>query len=159
MFFSYLGKLSFLPHLGKLCFFPYLGKLDFSPYLCKLYFSPYLGKPNKPMLTPIASQPYVGESVTLSCLSTSTTVPSNHNLVMKYTWVINGTSNPTDPRYSYSSTKNTLTVSDIRQVDATKTFICRAIEDIENGYTSDNSDISGVNVLCRYSSIFESKLK
>ena len=121
-------------------------------------FLQYSGKPNKPLITPSTTE-YVGESVTLSCLSSSTTVPGNHTLIMKYTWVINGTSNPTDPRYSYSSTKNTLTVSDIRQVDATKTFICRAIEDIENGYTSDNSDISGVNVLCRYSSIFESKLK
>ena len=121
-------------------------------------FLQYSGKPNKPLITPSTTE-YVGESVTLSCLSSSTTVPGSHTLTMKYTWVINGTSNPTDPRYSYSSTKNTLTVSDIRQVDATKTFICRAIEDIENGYTSDNSDISGVNVLCRYSSIFESKLK
>ena len=107
------------------------------------------GKPNKPILTSSSTQPYVGGSVTLSCLSTSTTVPGNYSLVMKYTWTIDGTTNPTDIRYSYSSTKNTLTISAIRQVDATKTFICRAIEDVENGYTSDNSDSSRFNVLCR----------
>jgi len=114
----------------------------------------YSGKPNKPILTSSSTQPYVGESVTLSCLSTSTTVPGNHNLVMKYTWTIDGTTNPTDTRYSYSSTKNTLTISDIRQVDCTKSFICVAREDVTHGYTSDNSDSTRLTVLCRYISIF-----
>ena len=110
----------------------------------------FQGKPNKPTLTLNITESYVGESLTLSCLSNSTTVPSNHSLVMKYTWTIDGTTNPTDTRYSYSSTKNTLTISDIRQVDGTKSFICVAREDVTNGYTSDNSDSTSLTVLCRY---------
>lgn len=106
------------------------------------------GKPSKPRISVTSSSPYIGEAVTLTCNSTTNTVPRNHTLTMLYNWIIGGEENPAGPRYIYSSTKNTCTISGVMKTDAQKAVTCVAGEDVDRGYTSDSSDSTILDVLC-----------
>ncbi|XP_046579342.1 hemicentin-1-like isoform X2 [Haliotis rubra] len=48
-----------------------------------------LGEPTKPVIS-LQSTPVVGRNVTLTCSSTSTTLPVHHGLTFTYTWKIDG---------------------------------------------------------------------
>ncbi|XP_071095023.1 neural cell adhesion molecule 1-like [Haliotis cracherodii] len=48
-----------------------------------------IGKPTKPVIS-LQSTPVVGRNVTMTCSSTSTTLPADHGLTFTYTWKIDG---------------------------------------------------------------------
>ncbi|XP_071095024.1 neural cell adhesion molecule 1-like [Haliotis cracherodii] len=48
-----------------------------------------IGEPTKPVIS-LQSTPVVGRNVTLTCSSTSTTLPADHGLTFTYTWKIDG---------------------------------------------------------------------
>ncbi|XP_071095026.1 contactin-6-like [Haliotis cracherodii] len=48
-----------------------------------------IGEPTKPVIS-LQSTPVVGRNVTMTCSSTSTTVPADHGLTFTYTWKIDG---------------------------------------------------------------------
>ncbi|XP_048242923.1 contactin-4-like [Haliotis rufescens] len=48
-----------------------------------------LGEPTKPVIS-LQSTPVVGRNVTMTCSSTSTTLPADHGLTFTYTWKIDG---------------------------------------------------------------------
>ncbi|XP_048242913.1 hemicentin-2-like isoform X1 [Haliotis rufescens] len=48
-----------------------------------------IGEPTKPV-TSLQSTPVVGRNVTMTCSSTSTTLPADHGLTFTYTWKIDG---------------------------------------------------------------------
>ncbi|XP_060599665.1 carcinoembryonic antigen-related cell adhesion molecule 5-like, partial [Ruditapes philippinarum] len=100
-----------------------------------------LGTPRKPTVT-VNKTPSVGESVTLTCSSTSTTTPSNHSLSLTYSWRVDNTDNPGGAKYTYTPSKDKLTVNNIVKEDANKQFTCTAKEDVTGGYTSSRSDTS-----------------
>jgi hypothetical protein len=93
--------------------------------------------------------PSVGESAILTCSSTSTTTPSNHSLSLKYSWRVNNIDNPTGAKYSYTTSKDKLTVSNILKEDAKKQFTCTATEDVTDGYTSNSSEPFSFDVHCK----------
>lgn len=88
----------------------------------------------------------------MTCESHSTTVPGNHSLKMIYNWIIYGSVNPTESRYIYSTTKHTLTVSDIRKTDASMSFICQSRENVSDGIISNRSESVKIAVMCMYPS-------
>ncbi|XP_060565811.1 cell adhesion molecule 3-like [Ruditapes philippinarum] len=104
-----------------------------------------LGIPRRPILTGNKT-PYVGESATLTCSSTSTTIPSNHSLSLKYFWRVNNIDNPAGAKYSYTPSKDKLIVSNILKGDANKKFTCLATEDVTDGYTSNCSELFSFDV-------------
>ncbi|XP_060580489.1 peroxidasin homolog [Ruditapes philippinarum] len=104
-----------------------------------------LGIPRKPTVT-VNKTPSVGESAILTCSSTSTTTPSNHSLSLKYSWRVNNIDNPTGTKYSYTTSKDKLTVSNILKEDANKQLTCSATEDVTDGYTSSSSEIFSFDV-------------
>ncbi|XP_060604516.1 carcinoembryonic antigen-related cell adhesion molecule 5-like [Ruditapes philippinarum] len=104
-----------------------------------------LGTPRKPTVT-VNKTPSVGESVTLTCSSTSTTTPSNHSLSLTYSWRVNNTYNPDGMKYSYTPNKDKLTVNNILKEDANKQFTCTATEVVTGGYTSSRSDTFSFDV-------------
>ncbi|XP_060602041.1 carcinoembryonic antigen-related cell adhesion molecule 5-like [Ruditapes philippinarum] len=104
-----------------------------------------LGTPRKPTVT-VNKTPSVGESVTLTCSSTSTTIPSNHSLSLTYSWRVDNTDNPGGAKYTYTPSKDKLTVNNIEKEDANKQFTCTATEDVTGGYTSSRSDTSSFDV-------------
>ena len=108
------------------------------------------GKPRRPSITVSDNSPYEDRSVTLTCDSRTNTVPRNHTLTLTYVWTIDGVNNPPDPRYMYSSTGNTLTISNIVRSDSTKPITCVAREIVDNGYTSDSSITTQLDVQCMY---------
>ncbi|XP_060553988.1 carcinoembryonic antigen-related cell adhesion molecule 5-like [Ruditapes philippinarum] len=104
-----------------------------------------LRTPRKPTVT-VNKTPSVGESVTLTCSSTSTTTPSNHSLSLTYSWRVDNTGNPGGTKYTYTSRKDKLTVSKIVKEDANKQFTCTATEVVTGGYTSSRSDTLSFDV-------------
>ncbi|XP_071094658.1 nephrin-like [Haliotis cracherodii] len=79
-----------------------------------------LGQPIKPTLTG-PSAPVFGTQVTLTCSSTSTTVPADHGLTLTYTWQRDNTDTPvTSPGSTY-----TFTVSS----RDSHSYRCKATED------------------------------
>lgn len=109
----------------------------------------FKGKPSKPVVSSSRSNPYVGETVTLTCSSSTNTVPETHSLSLVYIWEVDGVENPTDPRFTYSASRNTLTISGVTKTDATKSINCIARENINNGYTSDNSNNLLLDAQCK----------
>ncbi|XP_060582487.1 carcinoembryonic antigen-related cell adhesion molecule 6-like [Ruditapes philippinarum] len=103
------------------------------------------GIPKKPTVT-VNKTPSVGESAILTCSSTSTTTPSYHSLSLKYSWRVNNIENPTSTKYSYTPSKDKLTVSNILKEDANKQFTCTASEDVTDGYTSNISELFSFDV-------------
>ncbi|XP_060599472.1 hemicentin-1-like, partial [Ruditapes philippinarum] len=101
--------------------------------------------PRKPTVS-VNKTPSVGESVTLTCSSTSTTTPSNHSLSLTYSWKVDNTDNPGGAKYTYTPSKNKLTVNNIVQEDANKQFTCSATEDVTGGYSSSRSDTFSFDV-------------
>ena len=117
-----------------------------------MYSLYFIGTPTTPSIV-VNMNPDVGGSVTLTCNeSTPTTQPTGHGLAMIYTWTFDGTTNPTNSRYSYSSSKHQLTISNVVSGDASKTFTCRSTEKVTGGITSANSDIASFTVYCKYCS-------
>ncbi|XP_060580488.1 CD166 antigen-like, partial [Ruditapes philippinarum] len=104
-----------------------------------------LGIPRKPTVT-VNKTPSVGESAILTCSSTSTTIPSNHSLSLKYSWRVNNIENPAGTKYSYTTSKDKLTVSNILKEDANIQFTCSATEDVTDGYTSNSSELFSFDV-------------
>ncbi|XP_060565437.1 hemicentin-1-like, partial [Ruditapes philippinarum] len=104
-----------------------------------------LGAPRKPTVT-VNKAPSVGESVTLTCSSTSTTTPSNHSLSLTYSWRVDTTDNPGGAKYTYTSSKDKLTVKNIVKEDVNKQFTCTATEVATGGYTSSRSDTLSLDV-------------
>ncbi|XP_053391544.1 carcinoembryonic antigen-related cell adhesion molecule 5-like, partial [Mercenaria mercenaria] len=98
-----------------------------------------LGTPTKPSIT-LNKVPSTGESATLKCSSTSTTTPSNHSLGLSYNWTVDNKDNPSGSRYSYSTNRNTLTLSNVVKDDANKLFTCTATEVVSGGYISSRSE-------------------
>lgn len=96
------------------------------------------------------SNPYVGEIIKLTCNSSTNTVPKTHNLSVVNTWMIENVENPTDPRYTFSASRNTLTILGVTKTDGAKAINCVVREDVTNGYTSDNSDSLFIDVQCKY---------
>jgi hypothetical protein len=86
----------------------------------------------------------------MTCSSTSTSKPRDPNLRMMYNWLVDNNNIPSDSRYTYSSTRNKLTISNINRNDANKNFTCTAKEDVSNAYTSTSSDSLKLNVYCEY---------
>jgi hypothetical protein len=86
----------------------------------------------------------------LTCNSTSNTTPRDSNLRMMYNWKIDNNNIPSDSRYTYTSTRNKLTISNISRNDASKHFICTAKEDVSNAYISTSSDSLKLDVYCKY---------
>lgn len=119
------------------------------PYFVEHVVSISVDIPTKPVITK-EKDPTVGESVILTCTSTSTTTPSNHGLKLKYIWRVDGTDNPSDSRYSYSTNKKTFILSNVVKEDANKNITCTVTEDVDAGYTSSSSDSVFLNVLCKY---------
>ena len=110
------------------------------------------GKPSTPVLSS-GSVPEIERSLSFTCSSSSTTVPSDHGLSLSYTWSINGQTDPTDSRYTY--TGNTLTISNVQRTDKNKTVACTAKE-VVNGVqkTSDTSNQLRVDVYCKCLIVF-----
>ena len=100
----------------------------------------------KPKVT-VNKTPSAGESVQLTCSSTSTTTPSNHSLSLKYDWKVNN--NQITDGTKYTTNANKLTVNNIVQEDANKQFTCTATEDVTNGYMSTSSDQFSFDVYCK----------
>lgn len=113
----------------------------------------YVGVPSTPVLTINDTNLYSGETVVLTCASSTNTVPRNHTLTMLYTWTIGGVENATGIRYTYSSTRHMLTISDVRKADGTQRIACAAREDVGNGYTSAQSSQITLNVQCKIKKI------
>ncbi|XP_053389839.1 contactin-4-like [Mercenaria mercenaria] len=105
-----------------------------------------LGEPTKPNIT-LKYVPFVRDSTTLTCSSTSTTTPSNHSLSLTYNWRVDKEDNPGGSRYSYSSSKKTLTLSNIVKNDTYKQITCKAKEVVTDGYASIRSDSFSFDVL------------
>ncbi|XP_053396505.1 uncharacterized protein LOC128556224 [Mercenaria mercenaria] len=97
-----------------------------------------LGIPSKAKISVIGN-PNVGSSMTLTCTSTSTTRPYNHSLSLTYNWKVNDVYNPSGTRYTYSTSRKTLTLLRIEQDDIDKQFTCSSTENVNDGYTSNNS--------------------
>lgn len=108
----------------------------------------FLDIPAKPVII-TDKDPPVGENVTLTCSSISTTTPNNHGLNLTYNWKVDGSDNPRDSRYSYSKKKRTFTLSNVVKEDVNKNITCTATEDVDAGYTSSSSDSVFLNVLCK----------
>jgi hypothetical protein len=113
-----------------------------NPFFCK-------GQPTKPSIT-INKVPFEGDSATLTCSSTSTTTPRDPNRRMMYYWKVGNNNIPSDSRYTYSSTRNKLMISNITRNDSNKHFTCTAKEDVSNAYTSTISDLLKLDVYCEY---------
>lgn len=82
----------------------------------------------------------------MTCKSNSTTAPTNHSLTMLYSWAVDGVTNPTDKRYSYSPTRHILTISSALEEDALKAFVCQSKENVTNGLSSDNSIAAPIGI-------------
>ncbi|XP_052806003.1 uncharacterized protein LOC128235254 isoform X2 [Mya arenaria] len=89
----------------------------------------------------------VGDNVTVSCHSVSTTLPSNHEVSLKYIWYINGQKNPNETRYVFSLTKDELVIVGIRKEDVDLTFQCYATEKNTDGFETPWSLIYRFNVI------------
>ncbi|XP_052803517.1 uncharacterized protein LOC128233735 isoform X2 [Mya arenaria] len=100
-----------------------------------------IGPPNTPTISS-NKDPFVGETVTVTCKSTSTTTPSNHGLRMLYNWTISGQINPVEPRYTYSASRNQIDISNVRKTDNVMVMKCSATEDVNDGYTSETSSFT-----------------
>ncbi|XP_052805575.1 hemicentin-1-like isoform X2 [Mya arenaria] len=105
-----------------------------------------LGSPDQPSLSS-NKDPSIGESVIVTCSSTSTTTPKNHGLSLSYTWTIYGQTNPAGTRYTYSASGHQLTISIVQKTDNTIVLKCSATEVVTNGYTSSESLGFPFNVL------------
>ncbi|XP_053375981.1 uncharacterized protein LOC123534418 isoform X4 [Mercenaria mercenaria] len=91
----------------------------------------------------------VGNNVTLTCISHSTTNPSDPKLNLQYNWKVNNVVNPTDARYIYSQFKQTLIVTKLVKEDANRNFTCTATEygPTITGLTSASSDGHTINII------------
>ncbi|XP_052806975.1 pregnancy-specific beta-1-glycoprotein 2-like isoform X2 [Mya arenaria] len=105
-----------------------------------------LGSPNQPTVSS-TKIPSVGENVIVTCRSSSTTTPPNHGLSLSYEWTINGQTNPASARYTYSTSRHQLTISNVQKTDSTTVLQCSATEVVTNGYTSPESLGFTFNVL------------
>lgn len=86
--------------------------------------------------------------MTLTCKSESTTVPSTHSLSFTYTWDIQDEVNPR--YYIYSPDRSTMIITNVSIKDSGKVFACRAKEDVEKGYTSEETVAPTLNVHCKF---------
>ncbi|XP_052804964.1 nephrin-like isoform X2 [Mya arenaria] len=105
-----------------------------------------LGSPNRPTVSS-NKNPFVGESVIVTCRSSSTTTPLNHGLSLSYEWTIDDQTNPTSARYTYSTSRHQLAISNVQKTDSTIVLKCSAAEVVTNGYTSPESLGFTFNVL------------
>ena len=126
----------------RLCAYKHL---SIAKYLPLLFL--FKGEPTKPSIT-VNKIPVEGESVTLTCSSTSTTTPRDPNLRMMYTWK-DGNKIASDTRFTYSDTKNKLTISNVARNDVNKQFTCTAKEDTSIAITSSSSDSKTIDVYCK----------
>ncbi|KAJ8311173.1 hypothetical protein KUTeg_011274 [Tegillarca granosa] len=70
-----------------------------------------LGKPTKPFVREL-SPPVVNKTLHLNCSTTSTTVPGNHNISLRYTWNIDGVNiTSSNGRYLVIGSDGPLTVT------------------------------------------------
>ncbi|XP_060580820.1 carcinoembryonic antigen-related cell adhesion molecule 8-like isoform X1 [Ruditapes philippinarum] len=106
-----------------------------------------LGKPEKPTIQSNNNNSIEGMNVKLTCMSRSTTNPSDPNLNLQYDWRVDTEDNP--QVYEYSQTKNILTIKNLDRQDAKKRFTCKATESGSSvtGLTSNYSDEFMLNVL------------
>ena len=93
--------------------------------------------------------------ITFSCEATSTTQPTDSNLVFSYTWNYDGTdvdSTSNNDRFTHDG--NTMTVNDIELADDGKQVTCVATEDVAGGISSDTSTAVTVSLPGEYTSHF-----
>ncbi|KAH3790492.1 hypothetical protein DPMN_168694 [Dreissena polymorpha] len=98
------------------------------------------GEPTKPSIQIHPSMVLEGGTVTLSCNSFSTTIPSGQNLKIVYSWKINDNKISPFDRFSLSiDTFNKLTISNVQKRDMTYSFSCIATEDGGDSSVESNS--------------------
>lgn len=86
-----------------------------------------------------------GEPLGLLCMSVSQSLPSDHPLVMSYSWRKNNFLLESGWRYVMGGP--TLTVDKVTRLDHAATFSCQVEE---NGLNSNWSDGFVLDVLCKY---------
>ena len=111
----------------------------------KNYF--FAGKPTV-QLVQSSGDPENGGNVVFACTGTSTTVPRDHGLGMRYSWSFDNINNPTGTRFTYHG--NSLTVSRVTSSDQYKVVSCTATEMVDQGLTSDPSSQLPINVMCKF---------
>lgn len=105
----------------------------------------FLGKPTKPLVMGL-SPPLVKNKLQLNCSTSSTTVPTNHNILMTYRWNIDGV-NITSSTGRYIVRGSRITLANINVNDSNVMITCTGIE--QGGLTSDESDKYTLQPLCK----------
>lgn len=101
----------------------------------------------------IGSEPSIGESVNVTCESSSNTFPPDHDLVINYIWIVDDIINPSGSRFKYSSTRSVLTIAHVLRTDHNTLIECRSKENVTGAILSNKSNTVELKVLREYQSV------